>query len=119
LHALKIPVTTIPQTTPKQQVFSCYEDINSGGEDLSTQQLLRCAYWSDYISLLDDLVLNDNFQRIYDPKAFNDGTYKPCAKDSDCELILRAFALERDGKRYKRPMKIFFNRELAYFNRPI
>jgi Protein of unknown function DUF262 len=25
----KIPVTTIPQTTPRQHVFSCYEDINS------------------------------------------------------------------------------------------
>ncbi|CAB9510309.1 Protein of unknown function DUF262 [Seminavis robusta] len=112
-----IPVTTIPAGTSDDDVFSCYEDINSGGEDLTAQQLRRAAFWGDYIRLLDELAQNKDFQRIRDPGALDKGNYVLCERESDRELILRAFAWERGGKdyQYKIPMKIFFNRELGHF----
>ncbi|CAB9501089.1 Protein of unknown function DUF262 [Seminavis robusta] len=110
-----IPVTTIPNRAPQNHVHSCFLDINSGGLDLTYQQGRRVAYWSPYIRLLDKLAKNEDFQRIRDPEAFDKGGYVPCDKESDCELILRAFAWERFGKNYKKPMVDFINRELEHF----
>jgi hypothetical protein len=112
-----IACTIIPKDTCKDDIFSIYEDINSGGEDLTAQQLRRAVYYGDYITLLDELVqTNKDFQAIRDPKSFHKGTYQVCPKDSDRELVLRAFAWRRNYSRYKRPLKTFLNAELQYYD---
>lgn len=65
--------------------------------------------------MLDRLANDDNFQCIRDPKSFRKGTYKLCPKESDRELILRAFAWARSYRNYRRPMKSFLNEELQYY----
>lgn len=107
----------VPKNTLKEEVFSCYEDINSGGEDLNAQQLRRAVYYGEYIKMLDKLVLDNNFQCIRDPKNFRRGTYTTCPKESDRELILRAFAWSRSYKDYKRPLKNFLNQELQFYDK--
>jgi len=115
LASYTIPCTIIPYGTPKEEVFSCYEDINSGGEDLKAQQLRRAVYYGEYIEMLDKLVSDENFQCIRDPKSFRKGMYKLCPKESDRELILRAFAWSRNYRNYRRPMKSFLNEELQHY----
>lgn len=110
-----IPCTIIPFQTPKEEVFSAYEDINSGGENLSSQQLRRAVYYGPYIDMLDELAGNTDFQHIRDPKAMHKKTYTVCGKDSDRELILRAFAFQRSASSYRRPIKTFLNSELLHY----
>ena len=111
-----IPCTIIPLGTPKDEVFSCYEDINSGGENLTPQQLRRAVYFGEYIDLLDCLADNPDFQCIRDPKRFHAGSYQLCPKESDRELILRALAWSRGPLNYKKALKTFFNAELQQYD---
>jgi hypothetical protein len=110
--------TVIPLKTNKEEVYSCYEDLNSGGEDLSEQQLRKALYYSDaaveYMELLHRLAKNEDFQCIREPKAFRNGKYQLCPKEKDRELILRAFAFERvQPKNARKPIKKILNDEIA------
>lgn len=67
--------------------------------------------------MLDRLVVDYSFQCIRDPKNFRKGTYTTCPKESDRELILRAFAWSRSYKDYKRPLKNFLNQELQFYDK--
>ena len=116
LSDFSIPVVKIPNETPRDDVFNVYKDINSGGEDLTKQQVRRAAYFGDYIRLLDEVVYNKDFQRIRDPEKFNKDAYELCIKDSDREMVLRAMAWDRNGfKNPVRPMKKFLNREISHY----
>lgn len=103
----------IPKNTPKTDVFEVYEDINSGGEDLTAQQVRRAVYHGPYMDMIDNLKETcADFHAIRKPHSFKSGSYEMCNKDSDGELILRAFAFRRNGDRFKAPLKKFLNREL-------
>lgn len=65
--------------------------------------------------MLDRLANDENFQCIRDPKSFRRGMYSLCPKESDRELILRAFAWARSYRHYRRPLKSFLNEELQYY----
>ena len=45
----------IPFGTRPPDVFEVYEDINSGGEDPTQQQVRRAVYHGPYMKLIDDL----------------------------------------------------------------
>jgi hypothetical protein len=60
----QIGFITILLKTPRDVVFLSYEDINSGGVDLSSQQLRRAAYCSPFIDKLDKLVENKDFKAM-------------------------------------------------------
>jgi HNH endonuclease len=112
-QSYKISYLVIPLNTPKADVFEVYEDINSGGEYLTAQQVRRAVYYGPYINVIDDLKETcADFHAVRDPRAVKVGTYAPCKKDSDGELILRAFAFRHNGNRFKTPIKSFLNREL-------
>jgi HNH endonuclease len=108
-----ISYLVVPLGTPKSDVYEVYEDINSGGTDLTQQQLRRAVFHGPYMKMIDKLEdRNSDFQAIFDPKAFRAGVYQSCKKDSDGELILRAFAFRRSGEKFKPSLKKFLNREL-------
>jgi len=116
--SFQLPVVTISCDANPRDVFCVYEDINSGGEDLSKQQLRRAAFWGEdgqYIKLLDKLAENEDFQQIRDREAFDQKKYTLDEKEQDRELILRAFAFAANGQNFKIPMKIFLNSELERF----
>ena len=116
LAAYIIPCNIIPLDTPKSEVFSCYEDINSGVEDLMDQELRRAVFNGEYIMMLDFLAKNKDFQAIFNPKSFGKGEYQLDPKESDRELILRAFAWKRRPDKFKRPLKAFLNEELQHYD---
>ena len=112
-ESYSIAYMVIPLNTPKADVFEVYEDINSGGEDLTQQQVRRAVYHGPYIKLIDCLKDTcSDFHAIRNPKAFRSNTYEPCKKDSDGELILRAFAFRQNGEHCVPSAKKFLNREL-------
>ena len=103
----------IPFKTPKADVFEVYEDINSGGENLTLQQLRRAVFHGPYMKLIDELKDScSDFHAIRSPKAYSTKSYETCKQDSDGELILRAFAFRKNGQSFKTPMKKFLNHEL-------
>lgn len=114
--SFNIPVTTIPLNTPKKDIFSCYEDINSGGEDLTAHQIRRVVHGGRYIDMLEELVLNETFQMARDPVKVAAGEYEEDKDEFDRELILRAFAFDRNYVQYKNPIKHFLNDEVDYVN---
>ena len=114
--SFNIPVTTIPLNTPKKDIFSCYEDINSGGEDLTAHQIRRVVHGGAYIDLLEELVKTDEFRKVRDPIKFKQGTYEECKEELDRELILRAFAFKRSHSDFKSPIKYFLNDEVDFVN---
>ena len=114
--SFNIPVTTIPLNTPKKDIFSCYEDINSGGEDLTAHQIRRVVHGGPYIDMLEEMVKNDNFRKVRDPMAFERNKYEECKEELDRELILRAFAFDRSHKKFKNPIKHFLNEEVDFVN---
>eukprot|EP00977_Amphora_coffeiformis_P005451 scaffold1162_cov170-Amphora_coffeaeformis.AAC.9 len=114
--SFNIPVTKIPTDIPKKDVFSCYEDINSGGEDLTAHQIRRVVFGGDFVDLLDELIHVPEFKRIRDRVALERGEYAECPKESDREMILRAMAFARNAQGYKRPIKSFLNAEVEYVN---
>jgi Protein of unknown function DUF262 len=108
-----ISYMVIPLDTPKADVFEVYEDINSGGEHLTQQQVRRAVFHGPYMKMIDDLKETcSDFHAIRLPKAFVSGSYQTCKKDSDGELILRAFAFRNNGEKFKPSLKKFLNREL-------
>ncbi|CAB9511662.1 Inherit from COG: conserved protein [Seminavis robusta] len=103
----------IPLDTPRADVFEVYEDINSGGTDLTQQQVRRAVFHGPYMKMIDTLKDTcTDFHAIRNPKAFQSGTYQTCKKDSDGELVLRAFAFRNNGDKFKPSIKKFLNREL-------
>lgn len=113
-----ISYMVIPYQAPKNDVFGVDEDMNSGGEDLTSMQVRRAVYHGPSTALLDDLALTcTDFHAIRDPEFFikksSTDTYEPCPKESDRELILRACAFRRGGEFFKPPLKEFLNREVA------
>lgn len=108
-----VTVVIIPKKKPRRDVFGVYCDINSGGEHISSQQARRAAYYGPYIELLDTVAGTcEDFQAIRDEAAFKQRKYKCCQKDSDRELILRAFAFREDGPQFKGTLRNFLNREV-------
>jgi len=104
---LDFPISsiTIPINMPAEQVFGIYEDINSGGDNLSAQQLRRAVFHGAYMDLIDDCRENEHFLRLR-------GADIRDIKDADGEMILRALALVPEPLLYKAPLKLFLNREL-------
>lgn len=121
----------IPEETPIDVVFSIYEDINSGGVEMSSQSIRRALFRGAYISLLDELSENQVFKKIWSPATEKVGYYRAGAKnlpliaskemksrskEEDRELILLLLALRNNDNRYKGPLKSFLNNELKRVN---
>mmetsp|Transcript_146488 Transcript_146488/g.255495 ORF Transcript_146488/g.255495 Transcript_146488/m.255495 type:complete len:519 (+) Transcript_146488:71-1627(+) len=112
-ESYSITYVVIPYGTPKTDVFEVYDDINSGGENLTPQQVRRAVYYGPYIEMLDNIAINcKDFHAVRDLKNMVREEYEPCHLHTDRELILRAFAFRENGDRYKMPLKKFLNEEL-------
>lgn len=101
----------IPMNTPEEDVFSIYEDINSGGGDLTPQQLRWAAYAGPYMKLIGELRDNTDFNAIRGEKDLE--------KETDGEVILRAFAFNnKEGRAsYKGSLEKILNKGLLKFSK--
>ena len=102
-----ICVKTVPSNAEAELVFEIYEDINSGADDLTSQQLRRAAFNGPYLSMIQRLRANIDLLTIR-------GSADLDMKESDGEMILRAFSFSNINiLDYKPPLKKFLNRDCA------
>ncbi len=95
----------IRQNEPKEDdssVFEIFSRLNTGGVNLTNQEIRACLYYSDFYRMLSRVNQNDIWRELYGKP--EDGKFK------DVEVILRSFALLCDGDRYNGSMNGFINR---------
>lgn len=95
----------IRQNEPKEDdssVFEIFNRLNSGGINLTNQEIRACLYYSDFFRMVNQLNQNGIWRRLYGKP--EDGKFK------DVEIILRSFALLCDHEKYSGSMNAFINR---------
>jgi hypothetical protein len=103
-----IHATIVRQDEPSEDLSSIYlifERLNSGGTFLQPQEIRVALYHGPFAVLLGKLNKNVAWRELY-------GRRSPRLKD--LELILRFFGLYFRSAQYKRPMKDFLNKFMAY-----
>ena len=102
---MTIRCMAIRQNEPKEDdssVFEIFSRLNTGGVNLSNQEIRACLYYSDFFRMLNILNQNSIWRNIYGKP--EDGKFR------DVEIILRSFALLCDGENYSGSMNGFINR---------
>lgn len=102
---MTIRCMAIRQNEPKENdssVFEIFSRLNTGGVNLSNQEIRACLYYSDFFRILNILNQNSIWRNIYGKP--EDGKFR------DVEIILRSFALLCDGENYSGSMNGFINR---------
>lgn len=95
----------IRQNEPKEDdssVFEIFSRLNTGGVNLTNQEIRACLYYSDFFRMLNSLNQNSIWRKIYGKP--EDGKFK------DVEILLRSFALLCSGEEYSGSMNGFINR---------
>lgn len=95
----------IRQNEPKEDdssVFEIFSRLNTGGVNLTSQEIRACLYYSDFFRMLNTLNQNSTWRNFYGKP--EDGKFR------DVEIILRSFALLCDGENYSGSMNNFINR---------
>lgn len=83
-------------------VFEIFSRLNTGGVNLTSQEIRACLYYSDFYRMLCRLNQNSIWRSLF-------GKPEDC-KFKDTDLILRSFALLCDSERYNGSMNSFINR---------
>lgn len=102
---MTIRCMAIRQNEPKEDdssVFEIFSRLNTGGVNLSNQEIRACLYYSDFFRMLNILNQNSVWRNFYGKP--EDGKFR------DVEIILRSFALLCDGENYSGSMNGFINR---------
>lgn len=102
---MTIRCMAIRQNEPKEDdsaVFEIFSRLNTGGVNLTNQEIRACLYYSDFFRMLNILNQNKIWRNFYGKP--EDGKFK------DVEIILRSFALLCDGENYSGSMNSFLNR---------
>ncbi len=107
--------TTEEQSLLRQQVF---ERLNTGGIQLSHQEIRNSLYQGRFNDLLLALSRNDNFRKAWEMPSYDDSENRRLSADladnrsyvmmRDVEIVLRFFAL-RHADNYQRGMKGFLD----------
>ena len=82
--------------------FQVFERLNQGGMPLNAQEVRHCVYRGALNDLLHSLAKDPVWMGLL-------GTTEPHRRMSDCELILRFFALRRTLPKYSPPLKKLLN----------
>ena len=106
-----IHATVVRQESPGDydSIYHIFERLNSGGEELTPQQIRMALYHGTFSELLLELNQNGTWRKLIRQKT-SDLAFK---KFKDIEMILRFFALFHDSGEYKNPMKNFLNKFMA------
>ncbi|KQW30823.1 hypothetical protein ASE36_00525 [Rhizobium sp. Root274] len=106
-----VHATVFKQDKPEDVLDSIYfvfERINTGGIRLSPQEIRNCISLGPFIERVRLLNKDSSWRAVF-------ASENNRAKDE--ELIVRFFALYRDGGKYSRPMNGFLNKFSAQMNK--
>lgn len=92
----------IKQTNPRDMTsaYHIFERLNTGGTQLSSQEIRNCLYHGSFNDLLGTLNQYENWRKIF-------GQQKSHVRQRDIELILRFFAFYFND--YSKPMVNFLS----------
>ncbi|WP_285709109.1 DUF262 domain-containing protein [Erythrobacter oryzae] len=100
------------QDTPEDALDSIYyvfERINSGGIRLSPQEIRNCIAEGPFTQMVKEINLRESWRNLFG------GPPNKRAKDE--ELIIRFFAMLRNGADYQKPMAKFLNDSASRYNK--
>lgn len=80
--------------------FSIFERLNTGGTQLSPQEIRSAIFFGPFCKLLIELNKNESWRKLFG---------KPNARKRDEELILRFLALFHESENYRPSMARFLN----------
>ncbi len=86
----------------RSSIYEIFERLNTGGTQLTAQEVRSCVYQGPLSKLLEDLNCLGEWRAVL-------GRPSPDPRMKDRELVLRCMALFHDGDRYARPMKGFLS----------
>ena len=87
-------------------IYHVFERLNTGGTQLSSQEIRNCVHHGTLNELLHELNALPEWREIF-------GRPTADTRQRDVELILRFFALLEEGHKYFKPMKQFLNEFMA------
>ena len=85
-------------------IFQIFERLNSGGMELSKQEIRNCIYHGKLVEFLRELNDYDNWRKIL--------SKKPDKRSKDVELILRMISMYYYWEEYEKPMYGFLNKAM-------
>lgn len=94
-------------------IYEIFNRLNTGGQNLSPQEIRMSLYYSDFYKMLIQLNTDDRWRKILNQPS-------PDVKFKDVEIILRSIAMLFDYKDYLSPMGKFlntFSRKANYFTK--
>jgi len=95
----------IKQNFPRDDdsvVYEIFNRLNSGGVNLTPQEIRASMYHSDFLEMVNYLNIIPGWRTILQQQ-------DPDLHMKDVEILLRAFAILEDNQNYKPPMSKFIN----------
>ena len=108
LNDTVLRATVVQQLDPDDDssIYHIFERLNTGGINLNPMEILKCVYFGNYFSHLEDLNALKAWRMIL-------GQPVPDKRLRDVELVLRVIALMYNVAVYEKPMKGFLNKYMA------
>jgi len=95
----------VKQNLPKaddSSIFEIFNRLNTGGIKLTPQEIRASLYHSDFTKMIAHLNSDDRWRKLLDEK-------EPDLHLIDMEMLLRGFALLKEGETYKPSLTRFLN----------
>jgi len=97
-----IIVKQVSPTGDDSAMYEIFNRLNSGGMNLTPQEIRSSLYHSDFYAMLFRMNLRPEWRRLI-------GISQPDLHTKDVEFLLRAFAILMDAKTYNPSMSKFLN----------
>ena len=105
-HMRTMRSVVIRQNAPDDSdssMFEIFNRLNTGGQNLTAQEIRSSLYYSDFYNMLNEVNQNSAWRQLIKKAA-------PDVHSKDVEMILRSFTLLFDGEKYKPSMTRSLNR---------
>lgn len=100
-----IRLIIIKQNAPPNDdsvIFEIFNRLNTGGVNLTPQEIRASLYYSDFYRMLKKINSHDKWRKLI-------GEEDPDMQMKDIEIVLRGYAMLIDGSNYKPTMTRFLN----------
>lgn len=91
-----------PEEDRDSSIFEIFNRLNTGGVNLTAQEIRASIYQSEFMTMIDRMTLNPTWRRIV-------GRSEPDIHLKESEVFYRCFAMLANGSAYREPMGTFIN----------